>query len=499
MRFKIFIITWLGMTIAGITLADDVSEHSEMTADVYLTARDTGQRLAKAGELHFVDLPQPGEKQQCVFVDPTKTFQTVLGIGGALTDAAAETFYKLPKDRQQEILKAYFDPQSGIGYSLGRTHINSCDFSSQSYTYVTNNDTTLASFNIRHDLDYRIPFIKEVLATAGLNNFTLFASPWSPPAWMKDNNDMLHGGRLKPEYYASWAAYYVKFIKAYQEQGVPIWGLTVQNEPMAVQTWESCNYTAAEERDFVKNYLGPTLAKAGLGDKKIMIWDHNRNWMYQRAGVVLDDPQAAQYVWGVAFHWYVGNNFENVERVHEVFPNVHLLFTEGCDGPFDMAQINDWKWGEDYGESMIHDFNNGAEGWTDWNVLLDQEGGPNHVSNFCFAPVIGDTKTGRLYYMNSFYYLGQFSKFVRPGARRIISSSTTDNLLTTAFLNRDGKIAVIVMNPTGADQPFSVWMKNKAAESDSPAHSIMTFVVSRSKSWDTTVTQKSTAAFPRKL
>jgi glucosylceramidase len=164
-----------------------------------------------------------------------------------------------------------------------------------------------------------------------------------------------------------------------------------------------------------------------------------------------------------------------------------------------MAQINDWTWGEDYGESMIHDFNNGAEGWTDWNVLLDQEGGPNHVSNFCFAPVIGDTKTGRLYYMNSFYYLGQFSKFVRPGARRIISSSTTDNLLTTAFLNRDGKIAVIVMNPTGADQPFSVWMKNKAAESDSPAHSIMTFVVSRSKSWDTTVTQKSTAAFPRKL
>src|SRR5208282_6284062 len=238
-------------------------------------AKDTGQQLAKTGELHFVDLSQPGEKQQIVFVDPAKTFQTVVGIGGALTDAAAETFYKLPTDAQQEILTAYFDPQKGIGYSLGRTHINSCDFSSDSYTYVTNGDVMLASFNVSHDLKYRIPFIKEVLATAGRKNFTLFASPWSPPAWMKDNDSMLHGGKLKPEYYASWASYYAKFIDAYQEQGVPIWGLTVQNEPMAVQTWESCNYTAAEERDFVKNYLGPTLAKEGLGYEKIMIWDHN--------------------------------------------------------------------------------------------------------------------------------------------------------------------------------------------------------------------------------
>jgi glucosylceramidase len=454
-----------------------VADFTARPVTVYVTAKDTGQQLAKTGELHFVDFSQPGEKQQTVFVDPAKTFQTVVGIGGALTDAAAETFYKLPTDAQREILTAYFDPQKGIGYSLGRTHINSCDFSSESYTYVTNGDVMLASFNISHDLKYRIPFIREVLATAGRKNFTLFASPWSPPAWMKDNDSMLHGGKLKPEYYASWARYYAKFIDAYQEQGVPIWGLTVQNEPMAVQTWESCNYTAAEERDFVKNYLGPTLAKEGLGDEKIMIWDHNRNLMYQRAEVVLDDPKAAQYVWGVAFHWYVGNNFENVKLVQEAFPKTHLMFTEGCNGPFDMAQINDWKWGENYGESMIHDFNNGAVGWTDWNVLLDQEGGPNHITNFCFAPIIGDTKTGELHYMNSYYYIGQFSKFIRPGARRIISSSTTDSLLTTAFLNKDGRIAVIVMNPTGTDQPFNLQLKNRAAKADSPAHSIMTFVI----------------------
>jgi glucosylceramidase len=462
-----------------ISAAADANVHRTVT--VYVTAKDTNQRLANAGELNFVDLPQPAERQETIFVDPTKTFQTIVGIGGALTDAAAETFYKLPKDKQQEILRAYFDPKNGIGYSLGRTHINSCDFSSESYTYVTNDDAALTSFNISHDLKYRIPFIKEVLATAGENNFKLFVSPWSPPAWMKDNDDMSHGGRLKPEFYESWARYYVKFIKAYERNGIPIWGLTIQNEPMAVQPFESCNYTAEQERDFLKNYLGPTLVKAGLGDKKIMFWDHNRNFMYQRAEVVMDDPKAAQYVWGEAFHWYVGNNFENVQLVHEAYPKIHLMCTEGCNGPYNMTEINDWKWGERYGESMIHDFNNGAVGWTDWNVLLNQKGGPNHVHNYCFAPIHGDTKTGKLYYMNSYYYIGHFSKFVRPGAKRIISSSTTDNLLTTAFLNKNGKIAVIVMNSSETNEPFYLWLNGKAAKTDSPAHSIVTLLISKPK------------------
>jgi glucosylceramidase len=446
------------------------------TVAVYLTAKDTDNKLSRTGELSFEPLPQPTEKQESIFVDPSKTFQTVVGIGGALTDAAAETFYKLPAARQQQFLKACFDPRDGIGYSLGRTHIHSCDFSSESYTYVTNGDQQLASFNIRHDLKYRIPFIKAALAAAGKNGFKLFASPWSPPAWMKTNDDMLHGGELKPEYYAAWANYFVKFIQAYEAQGIPIWGLTVQNEPMAVQTWESCVYSAEQERDFVKNNLGPSLTAAGFADRKLMIWDHNRSFMYQRAKVVLDDPAAARYVWGVAFHWYVGDYFENVKRVQEAFPAMHLFFSEGCNGPFDMAAINDWKWGEVYGKSMIHDFNNGAVAWTDWNVLLDEEGGPNHVGNFCFAPIHGDTKTGRLYYMNSYYYIGHFSKFVRPGAKRIITSSTTDNLLSTAFLNEDGKVAVVVMNGGESSQPFFLWWNNQAAKTESPAHSIMTLV-----------------------
>jgi glucosylceramidase len=172
----------------------------------------------------------------------------------------------------------------------------------------------------------------------------------------------------------------------------------------------------------------------------------------------------------------VGDHFDNVKAVQDAFPNTHLLFTEGCNGPFNAARLDDWSWGEKYGKSMINDFNSGAVGWTDWNVLLDEQGGPNHVQNFCFAPIHGDTKTGALRYMSSYYYIGQFSKFVRPGARRIVSSSTLDELLTTGFVNRDN-LTIIVMNVSEEDQPFYLWMNNRALKTHSPAHSIMTLVI----------------------
>ncbi len=467
-------------SISSLLFLSDLSRGAVLSpghVDIYVTARDTGQRLAKAGEAELAAGLPVSEKEDSIFVDPAKTFQTVIGIGGALTDASAETFYKLPLDKQQEIMRAYFDPQNGIGYTLGRTHIHSCDFSSESYTYVKDGDTNLDSFDISHDLKYRIPFIKAAMAAAG-DHFTLFVSPWSPPAWMKDNHSMLHGGKLLPEYFESWARYYGKFIHAYEKAGVPIWGLTVQNEPLASQTWESCIFTAGEERDFVKNYLGPALWKDGLKSKKIIVWDHNRALLYPRASTVLDDPAAARYVWGVGFHWYVGDNFENVKRVQEAYPKTHLLFTEGCNYPFEMSKINDWQWGENYGRAMVNDFNNGVEGWTDWNVLLDQHGGPNHVQNYCYAPIHADTATGQLYYQNSYYYIGHFSKFIRPGARRIISSSMTDTLQTTAFLNPDGRIAVEILNLSGQSQPFNLWLDGKSVKSTSPAHSIMTMVVS---------------------
>lgn len=445
---------------------------------VYTTADSTNLRISPTDTLAFTNMGQPKETQICVFVDPSKTFQTFMGIGGALTDASAETFAKLPANKQEELLTAYYDKNKGIGYTIARTNIHSCDFSSGSYTYVQEGDSSLQSFSVQHDEQFRIPFIKKAIAAAG-GRLTLFASPWSPPAFMKDNNDMLHGGKLKPAYYQAWANYYVKFIQAYEKEGIPVWGITLQNEPMATQKWESCVYTAEEERDFLKNYLGPTLEKAGMAEKKIIVWDHNRDLVYQRASTLFSDPEAAKYAWGLGFHWYEDwsggdQMFDNIALVKQAYPDKHIMFTEGCNGPFNRSQIMDWKWGERYGRSMIHDFNNGTEGWTDWNVLLDETGGPNHVQNFCFAPVHADTRTGELIYMNAYYYIGHFSKFIQPGAKRIISSPSRSNLLSTAFRNPDGSIVVVVMNPTDKPVDYFLWINGQAAPVKSRPHSIAT-------------------------
>ena len=447
---------------------------------VYTTADQTSHRISATDTLSFKPMGQPKETQICVFVEPTRQFQTFLGIGGALTDASAETFAMLPKEKQREVLNAYFDDKQGIGYTLARTNIHSCDFSSGSYTYVNEGDKELKSFSLSHDQQYRIPFIKQVLA-ATRGKLNLFASPWSPPAFMKDNNDMLHGGRLKPEFYQSWANYYAKFIKAYQSEGIPIWGLSIQNEPMATQKWESCIYSAEEERDFLKNYLGPTLRREGLGDRKIIAWDHNRDLIYQRASTILGDPKAARFVWGIGYHWYEpwsGGEpmFDNVRVVHETFPDKHLIFTEGCVDSFDAKKIGEWKFGEQYGRSMINDFNSGCVGWTDWNVLLDERGGPNHVGNFCFAPVHANTKTGDVTYLSSYYYIGHFSKFIQPGAKRIATSPSRSQLLSTGFRNPDGGVTVVVMNPSEKKASYWLWNNGYAAEVNSLPHSIQTLV-----------------------
>jgi len=451
----------------------------EWKAEVWRSARASGERLAAQPALASAPLPQPDEAQPTVMVDPGKTFQTIEGIGGALTDASAETFAKLPREAQERLLEAYFDADKGIGYSLARTHINSCDFSSESYAYADRpGDTELASFTLDRDRRQRLPFIRAALARTA-QSLKMYASPWSPPAWMKTNGDMLHGGRLKSEYRAAWARYFVRFVQEYEKEGVPIWGLTVQNEPMATQTWESCIFTAEEERDFVRDHLGPALEQAGLSRVKLMIWDHNRGILYQRAKTVYDDPEAARFVWGAGFHWYVGDHFDNVRMVHDAWPDKHLLFTEGTPASYDPATVADWKWAEAYARSMVHDFNNWAVGWTDWNVLLDERGGPNHVGNFCLAPVHGDTRSGRLTFAPSYYAIGHFSKFVRPGARRIAATSNDDDLLATAFVGTDGRVVTVVANLGDKDKELVLWMDGRGARTPCPAHSILTFMVTR--------------------
>ena len=446
-------------------------------AVVYVTAKSTGQRMQPGPPLQFTADPQPNENDPAILLDPTHRFQTILGFGGAFTDAAAETYAKLPPARQREVVRAYFSPTQGLGYTLGRTSINSCDFSSDTYSYDdTPGDTALTHFSIAHDLKYRVPFIQAALAEAH-GPFTLFASPWSPPAWMKTNGDMAHGGQLKPEDRQAWADYYVRFVQAYRQHGIPIWSVTVQNEPMSVQSWESCLYSGADERDFVRDFLGPTLKKSGLGTH-LMIWDHNRGIMYQRAEVVYDDPAAAPYVWGMAYHAYTGDHFGNPQAVHDAFPGKSLLFAEGSQGWTTDPQ-EQWRQGEWYGRNILMDLSHWAVGWTDWNLLLNQEGGPNHAGNFCSAPIMADTAAGTLGYRPAYYYLGQFSKFIRPGAQRIVSTSNSDDLQCVAFLNPDQSLAVVVLNETREDESYQIWISGKAVTAVSPAHSIGTALLNR--------------------
>ena len=435
---------------------------------IYTTAKDTELRLTETRTAELTPAEQPLESQVSVFVNPNVTFQEFLGIGGAITDASAEVFAKMPADKQEELLEAYYDQEEGIGYSLSRTPIHSCDFSSASFVYVADQDKELKTFSIDHDREFRIPMIKRAIEAAG-GELMLYASPWSPPAWMKDNNDVLQGGKLLPEYYESWALYYTKFIKAYEAEGMPIWGITIQNEPMAVQRWESCIYTAEEERDFLKNHLGPTMEREGLGDKKIVVWDHNRDLINHRANTIFDDPEASKYAWGIGFHWYedwAGGEpmFQNLGNIQESYPDKKLLFTEGCNERFDAEKYEHWPNAERYGRSMINDFNNGTVGWTDWNILLDQGGGPNHVGNFCFAPVHGDTEKGELIYTPTYYYIGHFSKFVRPGAKRVSTVSSRSHLLSTTWLNEDGTMATVVMNQSDMEISYRLFVENEAVE-----------------------------------
>ena len=451
------------------------------TLEIRTTASGTDQRLALTSSATFVPGQQPPEGDISVFVDRSKTYQTLLGIGGAITDASAEVFARLAPKEQEHLLHAYYDTRDGIGYSLARTTIHSSDFSSASYTYVAEGDTKLDTFSVAHDRTFRIPLLKRAIAAAG-GHLTLFASPWSAPAFMKTNASMLQGGALKPEFADAWARYYVKFVGAYEQEGIPIWGITIQNEPMATQRWESMILSAEAERDFLKNHLGPVMAQAGLGDRKIIVWDHNRDLMTQRARVIFDDPEASRYAWGMGFHWYEtwaggAPMHANVGAVHRAWPDKHLLLTEATVERFDPARLQSFANAERYGSALINDFNEGAEGWTDWNILLDEHGGPNHVGNFCFAPVHADTRTGELTFTPSFWYLGHFSKFIRPGAHRVEASSSRSSLMTTAWTNPDGTLAAVVMNQTDKPVDYRFFVGQDEARVAIPAHAIQTLVL----------------------
>lgn len=440
---------------------------------ILVTARDTGERMAERPSQPW----QTGLDADVATVEikQDQPGQTIIGFGGAFTEAGAHALSELDPARREEVLRAYFDPEHGLGYTLCRTHINSCDFSLGNYAYCeTPGDVELAEFSIARDHELLIPFIRDAMQIAG-TDIRFLASPWSPPAWMKTNGKMNDGGQLIPEMRSVWARYFTRYIRAYAEVGIPIWAVTVQNEPRAHQTWDSCLYTHEEQRDFVRDHLGPTLEKDGLGDVKILVWDHNKDEVQECADIILSDPEAARYIWGVAFHWYGGDHFDSLAAIHRQYPDMSLVFSEGCQE--NGVRLGSWELGERYAHAMIGDLNHWTTGWIDWNMVLNHEGGPNHVGNFCDAPIIVNAETDTIHYQNAYFYIGHFSRHIRPEAVRLGVEVDGAALEATSARNPDGSVVTVVLNPTDDEITFCLRSGERGSVITLPARSIGTLTL----------------------
>lgn len=498
------------MKLIETTLLCLISQVSATSVSWWQTTEATTDRLTEKLPL---TLGEASAAQVVVSVNISQTFQTILGFGGALTQSSATVFKLLPLELQGELMDSYYGPD-GIQYSTGRLPIHSCDFSVDTYTFDDSaGDFELDQFDtsIAYDTNLSIPFVKAALERNA--DLKLFGSPWSPPAWMKSNQNMLSGGSLLENASASWALYFSKWISSYDAHGVSVWGVTPQNEPEAAQPWESCVYSAEEEAAFVGNYLGPQL-KVDWPEVKILGYDHNKDHISEWAAALLGpDSPSKGFVDGVAFHWYSGNCFENVASVAEAYPDKILLPTEAC---YELTQMADdeagdawlangtWARGEGYGHDILGDLNAGSAGWTDWNIILDQDGGPNHVNNFCDAPVLADLRTDApvLHYHPQYWYLGHFSKFIAPGSVRVATTVETTarkspaedadcqgwpaygtcddlgGLQATSFLRPDHQLAVVLMN-CGDDEVSDVAITitdGSTVSTSIPGHSIQTYV-----------------------
>lgn len=406
-----------------------------------------------------------------VTIDPSQSYQTWMGFGGALTEAATYTLDKLPDEKKESVLQAYYNQKSGLGYTLGRVHIASCDFSLENYDYIEEHDETLETFNMDREEKWVLPTLRRAQEIAG-QPLTLVASPWSPSAWMKTNGERNNGGKLKKEYYTLWAEFVARYLQEMKAKGFDVEAITVQNEPAATQTWDSCEYTAEEEAEMVK-VLDKVFKEKDI-DVNIIIWDHNRDILFERADTVLQDEQANKIVWGVGNHWYMSEDFEELSNVKEKYPDKHMIFTEGCiEGG---VQLGAWHTGERYARNIIGDMNNWLEGFLDWNIVLDEIGGPNHVGNYCDAPIIIDTIEKVAHYNSSYYFIGHLSRFIKPGAKRIHSELEGADLSVVAFENTDNSVAAVLLNETDEATELSINLNNDVSAVHLPAHSMTTVV-----------------------
>ncbi|WP_425550206.1 glycoside hydrolase family 30 protein [Algibacter agarivorans] len=471
---------------------------NKLQVEVFETSAQ-GNKLTKVSEFPFT------EKRVTIKLIPEQTFQTISGFGGAFTESSAYLLNKLSQKNRDTILKAYF-AKEGANYSLTRTHMNSCDFSLSQYSYTpVEGDKNLEHFTIEEDKDDLIPMIKDAMAVSE-DGFNIFASPWTAAPWMKDNNHWV-GGKLLPEYYDTWALFFSKYVDAYETEGIPIWGFTVENEPHGNgNNWESMHFSPKEMTDFVQFHLGPKLEADGYGDKIILGYDQNRAGLKEWVDEMYRDEASSKYFHGTAIHWYESTYDyfpEALQYAHHKAPNKYLIETEGCvdsevpkwqdDAWYWSKEATDWGWDwaseEDkhlhpkyapvnrYARDIIGCLNNWVDGWVDWNMVLDRQGGPNWFKNWCVAPVIVDPDADQVYFTPIYYTMAHFSKYIRPNAKIIGLKNSDDKLMATAAQNPDGSIAVILFNEFESPKTVTLILNEKNVEITIDAQAIQTIVI----------------------
>lgn len=473
------------------------NSEKKLEVAVYQTSA-SGDQLTTKTEFN------PSDSASSIKILPEQKFQTITGFGGSFTQSSAHLLNGLSKEKRKEVIDAYFSDE-GARYSLTRTHMNSCDFSTEQYFYApVADDMNLDSFSIEHDRGDIIPFIKEAMAVSS-DGFNIISSPWTAPPWMKDNNHHV-GGKLLPKYYEPWALFYSKYLDAYKAEGIDIWGLTVVNEPHGNgNNWESMHFSPKEMTDFVRDYMGPQLEKDGH-DVKILGYDQNRAGIKEWVDEMYKDEASSKYYSGTAIHWYESTYEvfpEDLQYAHNKAPNKYLIETEGCvdsevpkwkdDKWYWSKEATDWGWDwasekdkhlhpkyapvNRYARDIIGCLNNWVDGWIDWNMVLDKQGGPNWFENWCVAPVLVDIETDEVYYTPIYYTMAHFSKFIRPGAVRIGMENDDKDLQATAAQNPDGTIAIVVFNEGMTAKSFILELTGSSQTINIEAQAIQTIVV----------------------
>ncbi len=471
-----------------------------LNVEVFETSA-SGNKLTKITDFTL------SEVSDSITILPNQKFQKITGFGGSFTESSAYLLNKLSEKNRDTILQAYFGEQ-GARYSLTRTHISSCDFSLNNYTYAPiEGDLELKNFSIDEDRDDLIPMIKDAMKISK-DGFKIVASPWTAPPWMKDNKKYV-GGKLLPEYYDSFALFFSKYIEAYKKEGINIWGITPVNEPHGNgNNWESMHFSPNEETTFVQHHLGPTLEEKKLGHVKILGYDQNRDGLKEWVDVMYKDEESSKYYAGTAIHWYESTyDFfpKALQYAHNKAPNKYLIETEGCvDSEIPKWKDDDWYWSKEatdwgfdwrepekkylhpkyapvnrYARDIIGCLNNWVDGWIDWNMVLDKQGGPNWFENWCVAPVIVDPDKDEVYFTPLYYTMAHFSKYIRPESQIIGIENKNDSLMMVAAKNPDDSIVVVVFNEENKPKGFALSLNEKSIGLNINGRAIQTIVIKK--------------------